>query len=49
MKFFSIFLGIRPVDELADELLEEGETFFVSVFLLYEPLLLLFLLDFNRS
>ena len=41
---------IKPVVEFADELLEEGETFFVSVFLLYVPLLeLFFLFDFNRS
>ena len=40
---------IKPLDEFADELLEEGETFFVSVFLLYVPLdELLFLSDFKR-
>ena len=40
---------IKPVDEFADELFEEGETFFVSVFLLYVPLPeLFFLFDFNR-
>ena len=40
---------IKPVVEFADELLEEGETFFVSVFLVYEPLLeLSFLFSFNR-
>ena len=41
--------GIKPVVEFADELLEEGQTFFVSVFLVYEPLLeLSFLFSFNR-
>ena len=40
---------IKPVVEFADELLEEGETFFVSVVLVYEPLdVLSFLFDFNR-
>ena len=40
---------IKPLDEFVDELLEEGETFFVSVFLLYVPLdELLFLSDFKR-
>ena len=40
---------IKPVVEFADELLEEGETLFVSVVLVYEPLAeLSFLLDFNR-
>ena len=42
-------VDIKPVVEFADELLEEGETFFVSVFLVYEPLLeLSFLFSFNR-
>ena len=36
---------IKPVVEFADELLEEGETFFVSVFLVYE---LSLLFSFNR-
>ena len=40
---------IKSVVEFADELLEEGETFFVSVVLVYEPLdVLSFLFDFNR-
>ena len=40
---------IKPVVEFADELLEEGETFFASVVLVYEPLdVLSFLFDFNR-
>ena len=35
--------------EFADDLLEEGETFFVSAVLVYEPLdALSFLFDFNR-
>ena len=42
-------VDIKPVVEFADELLEEGETLFVSVVLVYEPLAeLSFLLDFNR-
>ena len=53
MKFFSVAcfrsFDIKRVVEFADELLEEGETFFVSVFLVYELLLeLSFLFNFNR-
>ena len=40
---------IKPVDEFADELLEEFEIFLVSVFLVYVPFaVLLFLSDFKR-
>ena len=39
---------IKPVDEFADELLEEFEIFLVSVFLVYAPFAVLLLSDFKR-